>query len=226
MRRALLITLLAPAFGCGALTTSTPADALRCGSAETTQRVECPSPAALASHLRDRWGLAAEAGVTTTCLPGKFPERAWLVHAVTDGGPPVRSATFLLQSSCAALTDPDPGPVGDGDREVELELHDLDGDAIDEVIVRRHQAEGRTRTTTLEVFRLAAARLLPAGKVRLAHDDGVTYCTSAVNFRPHPDGGLLIEIETAGTAAAGACLEPGIHALELRLQGLQRRRGG
>ncbi|HVK78509.1 MAG TPA: hypothetical protein VM734_34655 [Kofleriaceae bacterium] len=220
----LVAPLLVVSGGCGALGASTPPDSLQCGSDEAARRTDCPSSPALAAHLRDRWSLAPDARMTTTCVPGAFGAPAWLVHAIVAGTPHERAATFLLQPTCAALTDPALHDLGPGERDVELEVRDLDGDTIDEVLARRTEADARGRSAYLEVLRVAAGRLLPAGKVRLEHDDGDTRCTSTLRYRPRPGGGQLIEVEAAGAAIAGdLCLMPGVHHLELSAGGLRRR---
>lgn len=217
---------LGPLAGCPGA--AQPRDALRCGARVDDALAPCPSDAALAAHLRDRWALPASATLTTRCVPGRFGTAGWIVRAVVEDGGPSRVATFVLQPSCGALTDAGLRQVPPGDEA--FEAIDLDGDHVDEVVVRASEVEASGTSTSLLVLRVGGGRLVRSGKVRLTYD-GVdpalpggpsVHCTGAVRYLNHPDGGLLVEIDATRSADSELCLASGRHRFELGAHGLRR----
>ncbi len=205
------------------------ADVLQCGVVAHDALVACPSERALATHLRERWGLSQQAEITPRCLPGHFGGAGWLIEAsATDAGA-TASALFVLQPSCGALTDASlhPGPL----HEATYELYDLDGDGVDEVLARTTERDPVGTSTSLEALRIGGGRFHRGGKIRIAYqgvdpdlpDKPPLTCTGTVRFLNHPDKGWLVEITATRSLESALCLATGAHRFELGLHGLRRR---
>jgi hypothetical protein len=205
-------------------------EALRCGVTPLEPLVGCPSEGALVAHLRERWKLTSHATITTRCVPGHFGGAGWLIEASASDGGSSASATFVLQPSCGALTDAAlrrQPLVADAS----YETIDLDGDGVDEILMRRRDREAHGTATNLEVIRVGGGRLVRAGKVRLTYEgvdpdlpDGpMVTCTGSVRYLHHPDRGYLLEIVASRTAPSELCLADGVHQFELGVHGLRRR---
>jgi hypothetical protein len=183
-----------------------PRDVMQCGRAATAVLAPCPTERALATHLRDRWSLPASAAITTTCTPGRFGGAGWLIRATVERGERSSAATFVLQQSCGALTDAmlrDEPPGDDAHETI-----DLDGDGLDEVLVRRSAVEDGGASTSLVVLRVGGGRLVRSGKVRIAFDGvdaavpsaGTIRCDGKVSYLVRPEGGFYLEIDSVDEA--------------------------
>jgi hypothetical protein len=221
-----IVVLLVSAAGCRGA--RDPADVLACGRTESAALAPCPSERALVTHLRERWALLAAATVTTTCTPGRFGSAGWLIDATVEQGDDVRTATFVLQPSCGALTDAalrDEPPD-----DARHEAIDLDGDGIDEILTRRSAVEDGGTSGNLEVARVGGGRLARAGKIRVAFDGtdpahpeaGALVCDGTVHYLARPDRGFYVEIEAVRSADSELCLATGRHRFELGSGGLRR----
>jgi hypothetical protein len=203
-------------------------DELQCGVTPTDALVACPSEAALVKHLRDRWQLQARVAISARCVPGHFGGAGWIIHGTARDGASVASALFVLQPSCGALTDAAlrPGELP----YASYEAIDLDGDKVDEVMVRRTEREPGGTSTGVEAHRVASGRLRLAGKVRVAYDgvdpdqpgSPALRCTGIVRYLNRTDAGFLLEIEATRSTASELCLADGNHRFELTLSGLRR----
>lgn len=188
-------------------------DELQCGVTPSDALVKCPSENALTKHLRERWGLQPRAEIAAACVPGHFGGAGWIVDASASDGGSLASALFVLQPSCGALTD---AALRPGSREdAQYEAIDLDGDGVDEVIVRS--------ADSLEARRVSEGRLRHAGKIRIALDDGAVTCTGKVRYVNRPGGGFFVEIDATRSAPSDLCLADGTHRFELTALGLRRR---
>ena len=205
------------------------ADELQCGVTPHDALVACPSEKALLKHLRERWELQPRVEMTARCVPGHFGAAGWIIHATARDGARLASALFVLQPSCGALTDAalHPGAIPDAT----YEAIDLDGDKVDEVMVRRSESEPGGTSTNLEALRVGSGRLGHGGKVRVAYD-GVDpdlpdrpalRCTGDVRYVARPEGGFFLEIEATRSATSDLCLADGAHRFELTTLGLRRR---
>lgn len=188
-------------------------DELQCGVTPSDALVACPSQHALTKHLRERWGLQASAEITATCVPGHFGGAGWIIDATARDGTSTASAVFVLQPSCSASSDaalrPGAHPAAT------YEAIDLDGDGVDEVMAQT--------ADELEALRVGGGRLSPAGKIRIAYDEGELHCSGLVRYINRPDGGFFVEIDARRSAESDLCLPDGTHRFELSVHGLQRR---
>lgn len=224
--RAVLVAAVALA-GCPKGTN--PRDVMQCGRAVAADLAPCPTDRALATHLRDRWSLPASTAITTTCTPGRFGGAGWIIHARVERGDRLSAATFVLGASCGALTDSTlrDEPPGDDTHEA----IDLDGDGVDEVLVRRSAVEDGGASTSLEVLRVGGGRFVRAGKVRVAFAGadaalpaaGTLACDGKVSYLVRPEGGFYVEIDSVRSADSSLCLATGRHRFELGVSGLRRR---
>lgn len=206
-----------------------PGDVMQCGRAAAAELAPCPTERALATHLRDRWSLPGSAAITTTCTPGRFGGAGWIIRATVERGERVSAATFVLQQSCGALTDATlrDEPPGDDTHEA----IDLDGDGLDEVLLRRSAVEDGGASTSLEILRVGGGRLVRGGKVRIAYSGpdaalpaaGTVVCDGKVSYLVRPEGGFYIEIDSVRSADSSLCLATGLHRFELGAAGLRRR---
>ena len=207
--RALALLALLPLGGCP----PDRVDELQCGVTPHDALVACPSPKALATHLRERWGLQPRADITATCVPGHFGGAGWIIDATARDGTSTASALFVLQPSCSALSD---AALRPGTRAAaSYEAIDLDGDGVDEVMAQT--------ADELEALRVGGGHLSPAGKIRIGYDADGIQCSGLVRYLNRPDGGFFVEIDARRSAESDLCLPDGTHRFELSVHGLRRR---
>jgi hypothetical protein len=204
-------------------------DELQCGITPSDALVACPTEAALVKHLRDRWSLQPRVEISARCLPGTFGGAGWIIHATARDGASEAGALFVLQPSCAAVTQAElrPGALPDAT----YEAIDLDGDGVDEVMAHRTETEPGGTSQSIEALRAGSGRLRSAGKVRIAYDgvdpdqpdSPALHCTGTVRYLNRTDRGFFVEIEATRTTASELCLADGKHRFELGASGLRRR---
>lgn len=156
----------------------------------------CPEAAVIEARLRALWAVPAEQAIEATCAPGRFPADGWavaaLVHVSEDEAWARGAVLAAAGAEAIAVGDEQPiaaWQVGEGGGGYGYEALDLDGDGVDELIVRDSASHGGVNVDWITIERVAAGSFASVWRHDTHYDDGGAAvddapleCDTAVQF--------------------------------------------